>query len=270
MSITWWPQPPVASTTLKRVNIKKGSKNNIMTDSNKNPDLKGDNNPNGNENTVILSKEEYNKLVLQQANLSQDKANLVSEITELRKKNQLTEQEKIDLANKVKQSESLGKDGTIQPTEVRAVAEKVVQEVFEKQKTVARKTAREQAEQKFLNEHPEFKPENDIGGLKKAALDKKLANFNLDKFNSEEEFLTVYVDANNLLGNVSNPNVVTPKVIPSMPSHNGADQSPKKDVQLTPQEQKIVTQFLGGDVEKFIKQKEKRPDYIASLLQYVK
>lgn len=241
-----------------------------MTDSNQNPALNSE--PakvDGSGQVVTLSKEEYEKLVVQKANLVQDKTNLINEVTELRKKNQLTSTEKEELANKLKTLYPNGEPADPKPSEVKVVAERIVQEIFEKQKSESVKKIQNQAMQKFLNDSPEFKPENDEGGLKKSAWVRKLERFNLSGLETEQEFLDAFKDAKELLGVKSQKVNDTVVEIPSMPSTSATQQTPKT-VKLSDKEQKLVDTYMGGDVAKFLKQKEKRPDYVDELLKYVR
>jgi len=235
-----------------------------MTDSKQNPEV----NPGDEGEVVTLSKEEHNKLVEENANLTQDKSNLVGEITELREKKQLTEDEKAELTTKVEELEKSGDAGTkVETDEVKTVAEEVVSKILSQNEAKIRKETLQKAMDKFVQENPQFSKENDEGGLKKSAFDKKLTMFNLDNLKTEDEFLIAFKDANSLLGG---------KPVEEQPENNipaatdtGNAPDPIDIHELSAKEVKIVNDFMEGDKEKYIKIKAKRPDYVASLLRNI-
>lgn len=235
-----------------------------MIDSKQNPEV----NPDGEGEIITLSIEEHKKLVEANANLTQDKVNLVNEIKELREKKQLTDSEKAELAQKLETLESSRKTGNpVEADEVKTVAEQVVSQILSKKEAENREMTLKIAREKFLQENPQFSEENDEGGIKKAAFDRKLAMFNIDKLKTESEFLSVFNDVNRLLGS-SKPEDERENNIP--PSTDGAGKPKTVDIhELSSKEIKVINQFLDGDKEKYIKMKAKRPDYIASLLQHI-
>lgn len=234
-----------------------------MNDSNQNPDLE-----NGEDANVTLPKSEYNKLVEEHAKLSQDKANLVSEIKELREKKQLSETEKEELANKL-EALKVFNDEEITPAKIEEITKKTVESIFGEKKQSSIISAKDNAYKKFLSTHSELLPDNDMGGLKISAFEKKLSRFNTTNCENEEDFISVYEDAFKLLGKeetkrdvIDNPYASTktsvnqPRIVPN---DNFSDK-----------EKKLINDFLKGDKEKFLKLKVKNPQYIDSLLEHIR
>ncbi len=198
---------------------------------------------------VKLSKEEFDKLVKTSAEKAQNEANMVAEITDLRKKNrELAETKKPEIVAPL--------------TDV----SKEVQAEFERRDREAIKIASEQATVEFLDSHPEFSKENDVGGLKFAAFQKALARVALNGVKTKEDYAQVLNDAMRLTGEVtpSMPNYSsTPRTAISVPGMAPA-------AQLSTPELKLVQNSFGGDVEKYLKLKAKRPEYVEELLRWVR
>lgn len=219
-----------------------------------------------NKNEITLSKEEYEKLVQTQASLAQDKANLVNEIKELRSKNQLTEQEKTDLAKKVDELKNLVSPNDAQ--EIRSLTEKVVSELMSKKDIEERDNNLKEAEEEFKLEHPEFKEDNDPGGLRFKALKNKVQTFNLGLFKTKTQFKQLFNEARVILTPSKKDDETESEVV-----NFGGSPKPRvvENITLTPQELKLVNgSYYQGDKEKFLKDKEKRPDYVRSLLEWVR
>lgn len=122
----------------------------------------------------------------------------------------------------------------------------------------------------FLGKHKEFHPDNDEGGLKLSALQKKIARFDTAGLKSYDDFTSLFEDAKNL---------VTGHVAPSdrndnaqvLPPQGGGSSGPKEavDTQLTSKEMLVIDRSFGGDKDRYLKIKAKRPDYVAALLTYL-
>lgn len=220
----------------------------------------------GEENTVTLSKEEHENLVAEKTKLSQDKNQLVSEIKEIRKDKSLSEEQVKDLVSKI---EELKANKESNPNlDVEELAKKTVQEFYDKREAETREGAKQTAMSKFLSDNPEFSPENDEAGLKKAAFESKLSRFNLSEITKEEDFLSVYNDALNLIGVKKEVNE-SGTSIDVQPNSNPKPAEAKID-SLTSKELKVIEESMGGDKEKFLKMKVKHPDFIADLMENVK
>lgn len=220
------------------------------------------------EGKVTLSEEKFNKLVKSQADLTQTKSNLVSEIQELREKKQLTEDEKAELITKVTELEAGKSEEKIETEDVKTVAEEVVNKIFSKREAESREDSMRKAMESFMKSNPEFSSENDEGGLKKSAFEKKLVIFNTDNCKSQEDFLSVFNDTNRLLGGTVKS---VEDVNNNIPAAIGETGKPKEVEihELDPKELKVINRFMEGDKEKYLKIKSKRPDYVASLFQYI-
>lgn len=148
----------------------------------------------------------------------------------------------------------------------------VVKEVLNQEKASKAKTNKQVAFERFITENKEFHPENDITGLKRKALEDKIARrFNTDGLSEVEDFEQVIREAHILLKNndssfevskeVKNPYSTTPvsKTTPTV----------KDDKNLSVKEKKLIEQ---GSItlEKLLKLKETRPEFLEGLLEYVR
>ena len=199
---------------------------------------------------VELSKEEVDKLVSDNEALNQTKEKLVDEVKDLRGKKQLSEQERDDALAKLEAKPA-------DPEEKPDVLNQV-KDLLQKDKVEAVKKNQDKAMNKILALHPEFSAANDEAGLKKSALDKKLAMFNTDSLTDEDEFLSIYENAFALIGKKEvtiegTQEVVTFPVTPNAPN----SETPTK---LTPEEVDIVKTKFGGDEKRFLELKAKFPD----------
>lgn len=131
----------------------------------------------------------------------------------------------------------------------------------------ANKTA---AFEKFVTENKEFSPENDPTGLKRDALQKKFNLFNTNELTKVEDFLTVIGEAKTLLlGN--DKQVDTSKSINSYsnPGRINNNVLGNRESKLTPKELKLAQQ-TGKTEDQILKLKQKNPEYLAGLLDYVR
>ena len=207
--------------------------------------------PEGTEGTggekVQLSQEEYKTLTEKLAAKVQAEANLVEEVKELRKKNH-------ELANQQN------------PVPAEDVS-KAVDEEFRKRDAELLKVAKESALIKFLDSHPEFDKTSDTDGTKFAAFQKALARINLSGVKTEQDYEQVLEDALRLVEKTHE--TMPPNFSSTTP---GSAQVPGRTpmAQITVPEQKLVRDNFGGDVEKYLKAKAKRPDYFEELLRWAR
>lgn len=130
---------------------------------------------------------------------------------------------------------------------------------------VNKKTAFE----KFITEHKEFHPDNDPTGLKRAALQNKFNRFNTDGLTTIDEFTTVIGDAKKLLlGNDIPIDTSKGTNLNSFPTPK-SDPSGKQNEELSPKELKL-SQMPGSTKEKIIKLKLKNPEYLDTLLKFIR
>lgn len=222
------------------------------------------------DETVSLPKKDYDDMVEKLANETQSKASLVAEIKELREKKQLTEAEAADLKKKLEQRDVTPVDvKDLTPDKIAEIAMNTFKSVLAEKEQETAKSNRASAMTTFLSNHKEFHPDNDEGGLKLGVLERKLAQFNTNGVTSESGFLSILEDAAKLIGTTS---VVTPESDPNPPAPNGTrDGSQVPSVvndKLTSKELQIIERSFDGDRERYLKIKAKRPDYVATLLQY--
>lgn len=122
---------------------------------------------------------------------------------------------------------------------------------------------------KFVSENKQFHPENDTLGLKRKALEDKFNRFNTEGLNSVEEFISVIGDAKDLLvKNGSLPATNEDKTfIPQAPLPRTGLPAPK-DGDLSDREKKLMEK-TGRTKEQILKMKEKHPDMLRDLLEFV-
>ena len=201
----------------------------------------------GDAEKVTLSTEEYKTLVEGRALDAQAKANMSQELIDLRKKNQILE------------------SSTAHPEEI----SKVVEAEINKRETEAFQKTQERILAEWLGSHPELSPDNDKDGSKFAAFKKALGRMNLLEVKTEYDYNQVLNDALRLTEQVSTtqPSSFSGSV-PRGPAHIPG--SNPANSQLSPQEIKLVTQNFGGNVEKYLQVRTKRPEYIDEILKWIK
>ncbi len=210
-------------------------------------------NADGTRSTVVedvkLTKAEFDELVKAKAEKAQNEANMSAELAELRKKNR-------ELAEK--------KSPEAEPP--KELSKEVAAE-FAKRDAEVLKLASEQATVEFLDSHPELSKEKDTDGSKFAAFQKALGRISLAGVKTKQDYAQVLNDALRLTGEVSQPPMPnyssTPRSAISIPG------SPPS-AQLASPELKLVQTSFGGDVEKYLKLKAKRPEYVEELLRWVR
>lgn len=222
--------------------------------------------------TVSLPKKDYDDMVEKLADKTQTTANLVAEIKDLREKKQLTEAEALDLKKKLEQQPVVPTDGSVlTPERIIELTNSSIESALAKKDAEVAETNRANAMSAFLSKNKEFHPDNDQGGLKLSALQRKVAMFNTGSIKTEADFLTVLEDANRLLSNTSVQ--IVPGTDPNPPAPNGTRSGTPapvvdNDNTLSAKELNIIERSFDGDRERYIKIRAKRPDYVATLLQY--
>lgn len=191
-------------------------------------------------------------------------AQLVDEIKELRLKLGITEG--LLQSKENKQPESEPNKPLTDEEKLELLLDKKLQEKAASDAKANKKAAFE----KFITEHKEFNPENDPTGLKRDALQKKFDRFNTDGLSSIEEFLPVIGEAKILLlGNDvqvdTTKDIINPSSFPTPKGNPPA----KQDKDLTPKELRLMAQ-AGTTKERILKLKATNPEYLASLLEFVR
>jgi cell division septum initiation protein DivIVA len=216
-----------------------------------------------------VSKEAYNELVEKLANETQSKASLVAEIKDLREKKQISEAEAEAAREKLEAAKAAPASvEEFTPQRVAEVAEEAAQRVLRNREREEAKGNRAAAMDAFIAEHREFHPDNDEGSLKMAALERKLERFNLSGLQSVSDFKSVFEDASRLVGGIQPDNGSPENPNPLPPNGGGTSPKSAESTVLSSKEMKIIDRTFGGDKERYLKIKAKKPDYVASLLQY--
>lgn len=193
-------------------------------------------------------------------------ASATGELVENRTKRQVVEGERDALKLKV---EELTKAPPA-AGDPAALAEQATRKVLAERDADSAKTAETTAITLFTARYKEFAPENDQGGVKLSAVMARYKDFSKEGKKSEAEFLKLLEDSYTLVNPTRSVNQGTTYApFASTPSNPGSPQDSAGQSKLTPEERSIVTR-MGWTEEQFLKQKEKRPNYIKSLLQYAK
>lgn len=154
------------------------------------------------------------------------------------------------------------------PTEDDKIAS-VVKAVFAERDGTKAQSDKKAAFDKFVNEHKEYHPENDAGGIKRAALEKELAGLvSWVNPSATDDFAAVIGKANALLrGNdTSRQNPMnTPSSMPNSPSEQRVIDNSK----LSSKETELIDRN-GWTEEQYLKLKDKMPDYFDSLLSQMR
>lgn len=218
---------------------------------------------------VTLNKEDYDKYVAD----SQAKENLVDEIKDLREKKQLAETERDDAIKKVEDVSKIPAVETaeITPEKVNEMINQGIQTRLSEQETADTEHNKQEAIQRFKESHKEFHEDNDEGGLKYSSLERELKVFNTGSARSVDDFLSLMEKARTFIKKEEQPQD-TPETPYSETPANESVVVPAQgldDKNLTPKELKLITNSFGGNKQKYLEQKAKRPDYVAQLLSYI-
>lgn len=201
------------------------------------------------EEFAAKEKEYHEKI----ANLEQDKANVVEELKEKREAARLAKEE----LEKVK--------GATKPDLNTTDPEEIVVRVLQKKEEEASRTALEDAKAELKRTYNEFSPETDTAGLVFNKFEKELSKFNLSGLRTKEEYMgrlkEVYDFMNRTKSTTEKTNFY------SGTRQSGSDAQVRDDASLSDSEAKLIRD-MGWDKERFLKTKEKRPAYVASLLKY--
>jgi len=224
------------------------------------------------DETVTVPQSQYDEIVEKLASETQSKVNLVNEIKELREKKQLTEREAEELRKKLESSvlPPQSSSGVLTSEQIEEIALSTMKSAFAAKDTEEAQANKVNAMNSFLGKHKEFHPDNDPGGIKLSALEQKFARFNTEGLKKESDFLSVLEDASSLVRPTQQSQ--TPGIDPNPPAptgtQSGTPASEMTDDKLSQKEITIINRSFDGDRERYLKIKQKRPDYVASLLQY--
>lgn len=217
---------------------------------------------------IVLSKKEHDELVENLAKETKSKINLVEELKTEREKKNLSESANEELRKKLEDKEKVetGEPVELTPEKVAEIAEEASKKVLMNREAEDVETNKKSAFDKFKQLHKEFHNENDEGGIKWAALERKIVQFNLSNVKTESEFLLMLEDAKSLL---NKGKVESKEETPNPYSSSSEGETTQREVDttnLTPQELKIIDRSFDGDRERYLKIKASRPDYVEQLL----
>lgn len=204
-----------------------------------------------------MTEEEIVALQAKVTQLEADKVSLVGELTEtrpkLREKDEALEAAKAALAAAVAKNNETPEDTKI------AEAVRVELNRKEEERAVANK---KQAFDKFVSDNKEYHPDNDPGGIKKAALEAQFNRFNQAGLVEVDAFMRLIGDANALLRGIDTTRQMNPQ-IPSTPTPVTPPNA-LPDNELTSEETELI-QNNGWTKEQYLTLKGKMPDYFESL-----
>ena len=221
--------------------------------------------------TVTLSKAEHDELVEKLSTETQTKSNLVEEIKELRGQKTAAEEAAETARKELEEKNSAGSGDATELTaeNIAAISAEATQKVLDAKATTDKATNKELALRRFKELHKEFHDDNDEGGLKFSALEKKLSKFNTSDVSTESEYLTILKDAYKLLVEVK-PEETQAEDLPIDPTTGSPTIKEVTVDSLTPKELRIIERTFDGDKERYIKQKAKHPQMIEDLLRYAR
>ena len=216
------------------------------------PELDANGNPvaQGGDESITLTKAEYDAMTLRLATLAQSTDSTVEE---------LKEQRRINAELKAKD----GNQGAAEPNQV----QEEVQKVLAEEKAKQAKANYESAVTEFLAAHQEFSTENDPGGVKFTAFQKAVSRINLNGLQTEQDFQDALSDAYGLMERKQSP---VPVDISSSPRSGGIAPRVQINANLMPEENKLVQRYFSGDTAAYLKARDKRPTYYEELLRYVR
>jgi hypothetical protein len=195
-----------------------------------------------------------------EAKLAEEKKNLVEELKEIRLKLGVTEGLLKD-KKEVDPNKPLSDDEKL---------ELLLEKKLKEKDALNAQANKKAAFEKFVTENSEFNPANDPTGLKRDALEKKVNQFNTEGLTSVEQFTSVIRDAKTLLvGNDNQPETSGESNPPSNPPKGQGNTGGKRVEELTPKELKLA-QTTGKTKEQILKLKQKNPDYLEQLLEFVR
>lgn len=193
------------------------------------------------------------------AELESDKAKLVSEIQAERAKKQAAEEAK-RLAE-----EELKKKEVPAPTVDDSDPEKIVVRVLEKKEQEAAKTALEEAKADLKRMYNEFSQDTDAGGILFSKFENELSKFNLSGLRTKEQFLNRFKEVYEFMNRTKKSVDTKPNFHPGTPQF-GSDAPAIDGATLSDAEMKVI-QEQGITKERYLKIKEKHPNFVQSLLK---
>ena len=202
-----------------------------------------------NKDGVNLTPEQIKAIIAERDELAQAKASLTTDLLSEKKKKQ-------DAEDKLKNLPP------VLPTDTKKVPETDIEKIIEaklrERDEEDIKIAQDEAWKDFVKNNKEFDPSSDKEGLRKAALESTLKNFNFSGARKKDDFMEKLNDAALLLSKKESLST-SDNPYASQPSNSGKVPVLNKDASLTSQERATMSR-LGWTVEKFMEQKLKHPE----------
>lgn len=200
--------------------------------------------------------EREKELALQLAEAEQAKANMTSELVEIRK------QKQEEAAEKLRLKEELEKRSTV--PDAGKATEDVVHTVLAKEREKAAQRNLELAKEEFRRMNKEFSSDTDAGNLLFQKFEREFNKFNIQGLETKEEFAARMKDAYRLISNTTPDNKVN--FYTGTSNESATDPKVVDTDNLSAAEVKLFTE-MGWTKEKYLSHKAKKPAFVASLLR---
>lgn len=215
---------------------------------------------------VQVTPEQVEELKSKIAALETEKANIVGELQDDRKKRQDLQEEVNLLKTSLEDATKKNLESTDPKDVLQTVSALLDQKLGERDASVAKgnKTA---AIERFVNENKEFHPENDTTGKRREALENAIAMFNTGGLVSESDFYQVVKNAHRVLGGNTTPSDPAPQNPYSSTSPSSTDPKPSGDPELSAGEKRLIEKN-GWTKDRYLALKAKNPGYMEKLVSY--
>lgn len=204
------------------------------------------------------------------ANIDADKlievnSNLIAEIKELRKQKQEAEE-----AARLAAEQKANATPETPESEEDKIA-KAVRAVLNQEKAEKAKANKQAAFERFVTSNKDFHPDNDPTGMRRQALENKLARFNMSDLNEVEDFEAVIKEAHLLLGRSDNASGSTGEIQNPYASTTKSSVAPEENpnAELPDAAKKLIAR---GSLtkERYLKLQQDNPDYLRQILESVR
>jgi len=191
---------------------------------------------------------------------------LTNELIEMRKSRQ-EDREALDalLKGDDKDEDKKGEDEEVPEDDI----QKKVAEEFAKREEAQKAKTFEEAEQEFRNSMPEFREDNDNGGLKYEAFKKELNKFNLSDLGSKEAYKARLKEVYEFMNRKSQKDDNSQLNQYASTNDNGGGEPKESDIAVLSKQETQLIKDQGWSKERYLKLREKQPQYVNSLLRYI-
>lgn len=223
------------------------------------------------DETITVSKKQYDEAITTGAEAAQAKANLTNELVDVRKKKQEAEEREAALKAELEAARKNQKpdDSVLDAAKAAEIAKAEIVKTLAEREADTVKVNKESAYAAFYAKHKAFHPDNDAGGLKMAIVQKQMDRFNTSSLKSEADYLNVLEDAARLSGAEKPSDDGSRNPNPQIPNGSGGDAKEVDDSkELSAKEANLINRSFDGDKERYLKIRNSRPEYVKHLLQY--